>query len=151
MNDSIDPTCRVHVIAVSSFPGDHIALAHMFGHTAWKLTTAQSVREAAAQLSTLTFAAIPVVVCDENLSDGSWKDLLRFTQGMPDTCNLIVTSSCADDRLWAEVLQLGAYDVLQKPFRAQELFRTVGRAWSGRRKAQARSVARAVAGAGAVA
>jgi DNA-binding response OmpR family regulator len=42
---------------------------------------------------------------------------------------LIVTSDLADDRLWAEALNLGAYDVLAKPFRAAEVFRTVSLAW----------------------
>jgi len=37
-----------------------------------------------------------------------------------------VADRLADDRLWAEVLNLGAYDLLIKPFDTQEVLRTVG-------------------------
>jgi DNA-binding response OmpR family regulator len=39
---------------------------------------------------------------------------------------LIVTSRLADDRLWAEALNLGAYDVIAKPFEASEVVRIAG-------------------------
>ena len=42
---------------------------------------------------------------------------------------LIVTSRTADDRLWAEALNLGAYDVLAKPFDQSEVTRVVSLAW----------------------
>jgi DNA-binding response OmpR family regulator len=40
-----------------------------------------------------------------------------------------VTSRVADDSLWAEVLNLGAYDLLMKPFDLTEVFRVVSLAW----------------------
>jgi DNA-binding response OmpR family regulator len=40
-----------------------------------------------------------------------------------------VTSRLADDRLWAEVLNIGGYDVLAKPFVPAEVFRTISLAW----------------------
>ena len=144
MNHSIDPTCRVHVIAVSPFESDHIVLAHIFGHTAWRLDSARTAREATVQLfAPRVTAAPPVILCDETLHDGNWKELLAITQELPEPHNFIVTSSQADDRLWAEVLNLGAYDVLQKPFRSQEVFRTIGLAWADRRKPVGRAVAHA--------
>jgi FixJ family two-component response regulator len=42
---------------------------------------------------------------------------------------MIVTSRLADDRLWAEALNLGVYDVLAKPFDRTELIRSVRLAW----------------------
>ena len=39
--------------------------------------------------------------------------------------NLVVTSRLADDRLWAEVLNLGGWDVLSTPFEAAELIRVL--------------------------
>ena len=46
-----------------------------------------------------------------------------------DSPSLIVTSRLADERLWAEALNLGAYDVLAKPFDSTEAMRVVGAAW----------------------
>jgi DNA-binding response OmpR family regulator len=48
---------------------------------------------------------------------------------LPDSPVLIVSSRTADERLWAEVLNLGAYDVLVKPFDPTEVSRVVGLAW----------------------
>jgi DNA-binding response OmpR family regulator len=39
---------------------------------------------------------------------------------------LIITSRLADDYMWAEVLNLGAYDLLVKPFDPMEVYRVVG-------------------------
>jgi DNA-binding response OmpR family regulator len=36
-----------------------------------------------------------------------------------------VTSRLADERLWAEVLSLGGYDVLMKPFDVSEVYRVI--------------------------
>jgi len=71
----------------------------------------------------------PVLLCEETLPDGSWKDLLALCQCAANPAYLIVTSQFADDRLWAEVLNVGAYDVLAKPFQSKEVFRVIGLAW----------------------
>jgi DNA-binding response OmpR family regulator len=42
---------------------------------------------------------------------------------------LLVVSKHADENLWAEVLNLGGYDVLLKPFERAEVVRVVGMAW----------------------
>jgi DNA-binding response OmpR family regulator len=45
----------------------------------------------------------------------------------------IISSRLADERLWAEALNLGAYDVLAKPFDAREVLHAFSRAlrhWS---------------------
>jgi hypothetical protein len=40
-----------------------------------------------------------------------------------------VSSRLADESLWAEVLNLGGYDLLQTPFEPSELFRVLHLAW----------------------
>ena len=42
---------------------------------------------------------------------------------------LIVTSRVADACLWAEALNMGAYDVLAKPFDLTEVTRILSSAW----------------------
>ena len=53
-------------------------------------------------------------------------DVIHHLQDAPA---VIVTSRLADNRLWAEALSLGAYDVLAKPFNPDEVLRTVSLAW----------------------
>jgi len=66
-----------------------------------------------------------VMICDQILADGDWRDLLSDLQDLQETPPLIVSSRLADDRLWAEVLNLGGYDLLIKPFTAAEVSRVV--------------------------
>ena len=44
---------------------------------------------------------------------------------LPDPPLFIVTSRLADERLWAEALNLGAWDVLAKPYDTDEVIRIV--------------------------
>jgi DNA-binding NtrC family response regulator len=153
MNHTSDHACRVHVLAVSPSESDHTALSHIFGHTAWEFDSARTLRQASEKLFDAVSLVSPLVLCDEVLPDGSWKDMLRLVQQQPDPNYLIVTSQRADDRLWAEVLNLGAYDVLAKPFHSTEVFRSVGlawRQWMDARKSVGRAVGRPIM-AGAVA
>ena len=42
---------------------------------------------------------------------------------------LILTAKRADDRVWAEALSRGAFDVIAKPFQKAEVVRIVAAAW----------------------
>jgi response regulator RpfG family c-di-GMP phosphodiesterase len=121
-----DPTTTITVLSVSPYPEDQAALRAIFSHSRWLLYDAQSCADAASLLQS---HIVPVVIGEANLPDGTWRDLLQNSGSLPGAPRLIVTSDCADERLWAEALNLGAYDVLAKPFRASEVFRTVSLAW----------------------
>lgn len=67
-----------------------------------------------------------VVLCENQLPDGrSWRDVLAQLQELPHPPPLIVADRLADEALWAEVLDLGAYDLLVKPFDPTEVVRVV--------------------------
>ena len=51
--------------------------------------------------------------------------MLRYTSHAPNGQVLIVTSHAGDDALWAEVLNLGGYDVLAQPFDPSEVARVI--------------------------
>jgi len=69
-----------------------------------------------------------VLVADAELPDGSWRDLLQFLQDARLACEMVVCSRCGDERLWAEVLECGAYDLLVEPYDPQEVRRIIERA-----------------------
>jgi DNA-binding response OmpR family regulator len=71
----------------------------------------------------------PLVLCERDLGLETWRDVLAQTALMAYSPLLIVTSRLANERLWAEALNLGAYDVLAKPFDATEVTRTLNLAW----------------------
>jgi AmiR/NasT family two-component response regulator len=68
----------------------------------------------------------PVVICETDLPDGSWKDMLAQFARMDCPPFLVVVSRFADERLWSEVLNLGAYNVLAKPLSTREVFHVIG-------------------------
>jgi DNA-binding response OmpR family regulator len=72
-----------------------------------------------------------VVVCERDLRDGTWRDVLNLSLALRPAPPVIVTSRLADDRLWAEVLNLGGYDVLMKPLDTDEVLRTLTMACGG--------------------
>jgi len=64
-----------------------------------------------------------VVICDDKLPDGSWRQLWKQVRRLPNPPVFIVSAGWTDARLWAEVLNVGAYDVLVKPYRKSEVTR----------------------------
>jgi DNA-binding NtrC family response regulator len=119
-------TKTVTVLSVSPLVEDHFSLQAIFNHSKWELHRAECLASAHAIMRR---REIGVVICERDLSPGTWIDMLRQGELLPNAPSLIVTSRLADDRLWAEALNLGAYDVLAKPFERLELVRTVISAW----------------------
>ncbi|MGO9258432.1 MAG: response regulator [Bryobacteraceae bacterium] len=116
----------VTVLSVSPLAEDHLSLQQFFNRSKWELYKTDSLRSALALLHT---REIGVVICERDLSPGTWIDMLEGLRLSQDAPPLIVTSRVADERLWAEALNLGAYDVLAKPFERTELVRSVSLAW----------------------
>lgn len=113
------------VLSVSPVPEDHQALRHLLKDPPWSITAVAGCSEAIARL---TWDRIDIVICESRLPDGNWRDLLRSLDEYAEPLTLIVTSALADDRLWAEVLNLGGFDVLSKPFDAEEVRRVLSSA-----------------------
>jgi CheY-like chemotaxis protein len=66
-----------------------------------------------------------VVICDDSLPDGSWRDVLDTAAALREPPAVVVTSRLANERLWAEVLNLGGYDLLARPLELTELRRSL--------------------------
>jgi DNA-binding NtrC family response regulator len=85
------------------------------------------VRQARSRLGAATY---PVILTETRLSDGTWIDVLELAHEMGLPSTVIVTDRVADDLLWAEVLNLGAYDLLVQPFDTCEVQRILSNACS---------------------
>jgi len=117
-----EPIANPTVLAVV-LPEDRMLLGTLFARSSWRLEFTVDLPETRQALR----RAVPgVVICDGRLPDGHlWKDLLSEMANMEDPPPLIVADRLADDRLWAEVLNLGAYDLLAKPFHGEEVWHAV--------------------------
>lgn len=90
--------------------------------------TTYSIRRAAGcgeALQLLNDLNSGVVLLEADRPAGNWRHLLEGVLARPCPPQFIVFSSFADGHLWAEVLNLGGYDVLAVPFRPEEVLRTV--------------------------
>jgi DNA-binding NtrC family response regulator len=126
----------VTVLSVSPTDEVHFSLQDIFSHSKWKLSKSHSLASALAFLRT---QKTPVVLCETDLLPGTWRDLLEQVACAPNAPAVIVSSRLADDRLWAEALNLGAWDVLARPFVKSEVYQAVSAAWRHWRNQQVSS------------
>jgi DNA-binding NtrC family response regulator len=120
------------VLSISPIEEDHDCLEEILGEFRWILHRALTLPSAIAFLAE---NRAPVVICERDLAPGTWRNMLDGTIALfPPPC-VIVTSRLADEGLWEETLQAGAYDVLAKPFERDEVLRIVSlaaRSWHDR-------------------
>jgi DNA-binding NtrC family response regulator len=134
---------RTTVLAIVPNEEDYRPLEEMFAHSNW---TVHRVRTRMEALDCLRACDYPVVLCEVELPDGWWRDVLSDVDRMADHPLLIVTAPHGDTRLWAEVLNLGGFDVLEKPLNRTEVFTVVSFAWhQWHRRSRAAKHARAAA------
>ncbi|MGH9613342.1 MAG: response regulator [Bryobacteraceae bacterium] len=97
---------------------DDPTLQSVLRNLGWRVCVSCSIRET---LAAARDNRLDVVICDEELTDGGWKDLLAGFAHFPCPPSLIVISERLDSSLWAEVLNLGGFDVLLRPLKENEI------------------------------
>jgi DNA-binding response OmpR family regulator len=97
-----------------------------YTNSEWTLITTATL---ASAFSVLGIVSIPIVLCDCELKPGTWQEMLDYLSLLPDPPLLILSSRLPDERIWSEALNLGAYDILAKPYDPPEVIRIVSLAW----------------------
>ena len=113
---------------------DHIRLRHILARSRLTVRGVFSCREARVLMHEDQPA---VVICERDFADGNWKQILDALVFLKSPPALIVMSRLSDESLWSAVLNLGGYDVLNKPFDEKEVLRVVNlavRAWGCQRR-----------------
>ncbi|PWT98222.1 MAG: hypothetical protein C5B51_29770 [Terriglobia bacterium] len=126
----------VSALSVSHNEADRDVLGHIFRELHWKLHFSSTVDRARAFLKS---RGVPVLICDAAVPE-NWRTFFQYAQTLHPTPMFIVSSRLADERLWCEVLNIGAYDVLSTPFERREVAHVIRCAWDS---AQHHSVAAA--------
>ena len=127
-HDGLSQVCNI--LSASPLAEDHDALERILRCTdpdtstnfQWQLSNASTLISASRMLRQVPCA---VILCERDLPAGGWKELLEHTRLLTSPPLIIVTSLHADDFLWAEALNLGASDVLGKPFDRIEVTRVI--------------------------
>jgi response regulator RpfG family c-di-GMP phosphodiesterase len=115
----------VSALLVGQYPEDRLLMHDVFRQLGWRLFEAQNRKRA---LECLGRNPVHVVIAESDVSGWSWKNLLDHLRRCVPSPQLIVASRTADDSLWAEVLNVGGYDVLAQPFNRDEVERVIAAA-----------------------
>lgn len=119
--------CEASVCAllIGDYTADRRLVHEMFSRPGWRLFEARDRRQAVAYLRR---HPVEVVLAESDIPRWHWKKILRTLRSLARPPQLIVTSRTADEYLWSEVLNFGAYDVLTQPLDQEELERVVASA-----------------------
>jgi DNA-binding NtrC family response regulator len=123
---------RPRLLLVSPYKDDPATVEAMLAQ--YSIAKAASVVDA---LANITRDRPAVVLCEEDLPDGGWNDLLAALADMEPPPPLVVMSRTADERLWSKVLRRGGFDVVAKPLDREEVCRIVPTAEASNRNLRA--------------
>jgi len=115
----------VSAMMVGEYEQDHLLALEVFRRCGWRLWVTRHRRQA---MNYLARHPVQVVLAESNGPRWNWKRVLADLRRLTHPPQLIVTSPVANGSLWAEVLNMGGYDVLARPFRADEVERVVAAA-----------------------
>jgi DNA-binding NtrC family response regulator len=109
-----------HVLFISPQKHDAETISRMLESACVSCEHVSDCREARSRLAGNAYGAI---LTEAYLPDGNWKDVFDLAVDLPAQPVVVVTHCVADDRFWAEVLNMGCYDVLAQPFDTREVQR----------------------------
>ena len=120
---------RSRILFISGHRDDARQITQMLRALPVMLDHAGSLQHARAQLRKDEY---DVILTEAAHPDGTWRDTLRLARECPQDVEVIVTDPHADARLWAEALNVGAYDLIAQPFYEPEVRRILYNACSRR-------------------
>ena len=120
------PGLPATILLVGLSTPDQKSLGAILRNLGWIPQRAASISSALASLRRKT---LPVVITERYLPDGDWYGLLISAQDLPRAPRIVVSNRLANDRFWAEVLNLGGFDLLSPPFQERDVDHVISHAW----------------------
>ena len=114
----------VSALLVGDFDSDASLVRDVFQANQWSLEHARDRRQALELLR----RPVPVVVAEASIPSWNWRDILWDLHNLSHSAQLIITSRHADEYLWSEVLNEGAFDLLAQPLARDEVERAIAAA-----------------------
>ena len=112
----------ITVVFVSGCQRDEFTLRNHLRGSAWSIIPAHDVPSALALVLALPDA---VVICSDNLRDGTWHDVFDHVKSLSSPPAFILATAANDSSIWAEAVNVGAYDVVARPFELEEILHVV--------------------------
>jgi len=115
----------VSALLVGEYENDRFLVHEVFQKFGWRLFEARDRKRA---MQCLERNPVQVVIAKTDVPNWSWRRVLSDLRRLTKPPQLIVTSRTADESLWAEVLNVGGYDVMAQPFEQYEVERVIASA-----------------------
>ena len=115
------------LVFLTPYPLDAETLSRLLAPTSLRIHHASTLAQAETLLIT---TPARVLVTETIFSDGNWEDVVEVLAERHPHVVVVVTAVHADERLWAETINRGAYDLIPRPFYAPELCRILESAHS---------------------
>jgi len=116
---------KSRILYVTGRRDDARSISEMLRSLPLVIDHADTLKQANGKLQDSDYS---VLLTESTLPDGTWLDALHLARACPTELQVIVTDPHADARLWAEALNMGAYDLLAQPFYAPEVRRILNNA-----------------------
>ena len=126
LNKSVNRS-EIKLLAISKDRGSQEQLKDLAELYGWDLFLCGNCQRAE---SILKIESFPIVLCDSEALDISWREVFQMIRRSDPSRCLILCSRTDDDCLWHEVVRRGGYDVIDKPLREEQVVRTVKFAWA---------------------
>jgi DNA-binding NtrC family response regulator len=125
--NAADSAHTATLLAITTDPDDRAALREIAASFAWNISIVDTL---SAAMAALKAQPAPLVICDSELPDHDWRDVLAGIAGLPQPVCVLLASRVSDEYLLNEVTRHHGYDVVIKPFQREALRRAVTFAWS---------------------
>jgi DNA-binding NtrC family response regulator len=116
--EALNSNPRQRILCISAFPEDHDSLRLILADPVWRISSASCCQQA---IQRLCRDRVEVILCDARLPDATWRDILSQIADLTNPPALVVAGWEANEDLRAQVRALGGYDVLAKPFVAEQV------------------------------
>ena len=113
---------RTRVLIALADPASRKRLSNLLPQQDVEPVFASTLREARA---VLTHEPVSLVVCQDSLRDGSYRDLLPVARAARHDVPVVVTSRVDNPEEYLEAMKLGAFDFVAEPFSRTEVDRIV--------------------------
>ncbi len=108
------------ILFISTETGDADLIGRILSSVGVRVDHVSTLQEARRRLARESYSAL---LTASEVPDGSWTDVVDAVQHCGAAVPIVVTHPAADDSFWAEVLNLGCYDLLVQPFDCHEVQR----------------------------
>jgi DNA-binding NtrC family response regulator len=108
---------RTPILLASAREDDVVSLQKILLDSNWTAVVVAAWADALEAQGRMNF---PIVLCDRDLTGLRWHEGVRAMMRARLRPTVILLSNVADPYLWDELVQVGGFDVLPRPFRREE-------------------------------